>query len=289
MTPERWQKVDKLLEEALEKEPDRRGSFLEEACAGDEELRHEVELLLAHENDGQQFLERPALQVVASELVDELPSLVGQQLGPYRIVSLLGTGGMGEVYLAQDSRLDRAVALKVLPTEMACDPERMRRFVREAKAASALKHPNVATVYEIGKTEEVNFIAMEYVEGLTLANKISGRPLPVTEIVEIGLQAADALDEAHRKGITHRDIKPGNLMITPREQVKVLDFGLAKVTRPEGQPIGSDISTVVRTETGMVLGTVQYMSPEQVLGRDVDSRTDIFSVGVVLYEMATGR
>jgi eukaryotic-like serine/threonine-protein kinase len=217
------------------------------------------------------------------------PLLVGREVGPYKIQSLLAVGGMGEVYLAQDPRLDRAVALKILPAELASDPDRIRRFIREAKAASGLKHPNVATIYEIGKSDEFHFIAMEYVEGQTLAHKISGRPLPITQIVDIGIQVADALDEAHRKGITHRDIKPANLMLTSREQVKILDFGLAKVTQPEGQALGSDISTVVKTETGVVMGTVQYMSPEQVLGKEVDHRTDIFSLGVVLYEMATGR
>jgi eukaryotic-like serine/threonine-protein kinase len=217
------------------------------------------------------------------------PSLVGRQVGPYKIHSLLGVGGMGEVYLAQDPRLDRDIALKILPTELASNPARIQRFIREARATSGLKHPNVATIYEIGKSDEFHFIAMEYVEGQTLAAKISGRPLPIAEIVDIGIQVADALDEAHRKGITHRDIKPANLMLTSREQVKILDFGLAKVVRPEGQPIGSDISTVMKTETGVVMGTVQYMSPEQVLGKEVDHRTDIFSLGVVLYEMTTGR
>jgi serine/threonine protein kinase len=220
---------------------------------------------------------------------NQAQSLVGRQVGPYKIHSLLGVGGMGEVYLAQDPRLDRDIALKILPTELASDPARIQRFIREARAASGLKHPNVATIYEIGKSDEIHFIAMEYVEGRTLADKISGRPLPTAEIVDIGIQVADALDEAHRKGITHRDIKPANLMLTSREQVKILDFGLAKVTQPEGHPIGSDISTVMKTETGVVMGTVQYMSPEQVLGKAVDSRTDIFSLGVVLYEMATGR
>ena len=216
-------------------------------------------------------------------------SLVGRQVGPYKIHSLLGVGGMGEVYLAQDPRLDRDIALKILPTELASDPARIQRFIREARAASGLKHPNVATIYEIGKSDEFHFIAMEYVEGRTLANKISGRPLPIAEIVDIGTQVADALDEAHRKGITHRDIKPANLMLTSRELVKILDFGLAKVTRPEGQALGSNVSTVVKTETGVVMGTVQYMSPEQVLGKEIDHQSDIFSLGVVLYEMATGR
>jgi serine/threonine protein kinase len=220
---------------------------------------------------------------------NQAQSLVGRQVGPYKIHSLLGVGGMGEVYLAQDPRLDRTIALKILPTELASDPERIRRFIREARAASGLKHPNVATIYEIGKSDEFRFIAMEYVEGQTLAAKISGRPLPIAEILEIGLQVADALDEAHGKGITHRDIKPANLMLTSRGQVKILDFGLAKVTGPERQGMGSDISTVVKTEMGVVMGTVQYMSPEQVLGKEVDHRTDIFSLGVVLYQMATGR
>ena len=193
------------------------------------------------------------------------------------------------MYRAEDTRLGRAVAVKVLPKELAQDKERLHRFVREARAASALNHANVAHIYEIGQSDGVHFIAMEYVEGQTLAARINGRPLPIAEIVDIGIQVADALDEAHRKGITHRDIKPANLMLTSREQVKILDFGLAKVNRPEGQALGSDISTVMKTETGVVMGTVQYMSPEQVLGKEVNHRTDIFSLGVVLYEMATGR
>jgi len=196
---------------------------------------------------------------------------------------------MGEVYLAQDPRLDRTIALKILPTELASDPARIQRFVLEARTASGLKHPNVATIYEIGKSDEIHFIAMEYVEGRTLADKISGHPIPSAEIMDIGAQVADALDEAYRKGITHRDIKPANLMLTSREQVKMLDCGLANVTQPEGQVMGSDISTVMKTETGVVVGTMQYMSPEQVLGKEVDPRTDIFSLGVVLYEMTTGR
>jgi Tol biopolymer transport system component/serine/threonine protein kinase len=180
------------------------------------------------------------------------------------------------------------VALKILPAQLASDQDRIRRFIREARAASALKHPNVTHIYDIGESEGVHFIAMEYVEGKTLAAKISGRPLEPSEIVGIGLQVADALDDAHSKGIIHRDIKPANLMLTRRGEVKVLDFGLAKVTRPEGQNVASDISTIVSTEAGVVMGTVKYMSPEQMLGQEVDNRTDIFSLGVVLYEMATG-
>src|SRR5262249_48775707 len=165
----------------------------------------------------------------------------------------------------------------------------MRRFMREAKAASAVNHPHMATINEIGETDGWNFIAMEYIEGQSLAVRINGHPLEVSEIVEIGSQIADALDEAHGKGITHRDIKPANVMLNERGQVKVLDFGLAKITRPATRPIASDISTMAKTAPGVVLGTVPYMSPEQALGREVDHRSDLFSLGVMLYEMATGR
>ena len=290
MTPKRWQQVEKLYHSALNREPAQRRAFLKEACVGDEGLRQEVESLLAHQGEAEGFIEEPALEVAAKGIADNsTQSLVGLRIGSYKILSLLGVGGMGEVYLAQDPRLERTVALKILPAELACDPERMRRFVREARAASALKHPNVATIHEMGESDGIHFIAMEYVEGQTLVSKISGRPLKNAEIVEIALQVADALDEAHAKGITHRDIKSANIMLTPRGQAKVLDFGLAKITRPEGQAASGDLNPVVTTETGLVMGTVHYMSPEQVLGRKVDGRTDIFSLGVVLYEMATGR
>src|SRR5262249_40419348 len=218
------------------------------------------------------------------------PSLTANAtISHYRIVSRIGAGGMGEVYLARDTRLDRTVALKILPAEVAADAERMRRFVQEAKAASALSHPNVAHIYEIGEANGTNFIAMEYVEGQTLEAKLKGRALGSAEIVEIALQVADALDEAHSKGITHRDIKPSNVMITARSQAKVLDFGLAKVAANRREPLTSDMPTARKTDPGVVMGTVQYMSPEQALGRDVDHRTDIFALGVVMYEMSTGR
>jgi eukaryotic-like serine/threonine-protein kinase len=216
-----------------------------------------------------------------------LPS--GASLAQFRIVSRLGAGGMGEVYLAEDTRLGRRVALKILPAEVTRDPERSApgtlRLLQEAKAASVLNHANVATVYEIGEAEGVSFIAMEYVEGEPLTIRIAGHPLEAPEIVRLGIQAADALDEAHSKGVTHRDIKPANIMITPKGQVKVLDFGLAKINAPGAQ----NGATENLTQPGMVMGTAKYMSPEQALGRSVDHRTDIFSLGVVLYEMATGR
>jgi two-component system, LytTR family, response regulator len=217
------------------------------------------------------------------------PSLAsGDQVAHYRIVSRLGEGGMGEVYLATDTRLDRSVALKVLPTAVARDPTRMERFDREAKAASALNHPNVAHIYEIGEDGGIHFLVMEFIEGEALDRRIDGRPLPVDDIGQIGAQIADALDAAHAKGIVHRDIKPANLMITPRGIVKVLDFGLAKVMERQSS-IESQMATRTLSAAGELIGTVAYMSPEQALGRPVDHRTDIFSLGVVLYQMATGR
>jgi eukaryotic-like serine/threonine-protein kinase len=213
----------------------------------------------------------------------------GTKLGRYEIRSKIGEGGMGEVYLAQDTKLDRKVALKILPAEVAADRSRMNRFVQEAKAAAALNHPNIAHIYEIGEHDGTNFIAMEFVEGGPLNAKILGRPLAVSEIVQLGTQLADALTEAHPKGITHRDIKPSNVMITPRGEAKLLDFGLAKVRRPILEEDSSDAPTQLKTAEGIVIGTVMYMSPEQALGQAVDHRSDIFSLGAVLYEMATGR
>src|ERR1051325_8025933 len=199
---------------------------------------------------------------------------------------------MGEVYLALDSQLDRPVALKILPAQIARDQQRLHRFLQESRAAAALSHPNIAHIYEIGEAEGAHFIAMEYVEGTALDKKIGGRPLHIAEILDIAIQIADALDEAHAKGIVHRDIKSSNIMITPRGRVKVLDFGLAKLATQSGvtdRTSDSELATRVKTSPGMVMGTVNFMSPEQALGREVDQRSDIFSFGVVLYEMATGR
>ena len=216
--------------------------------------------------------------------------MIGKNISHYKILSKVGEGGMGEVYLAQDEKLDRIVALKILPPDVASDPERMRRFVQEAKAASALDHPNVAHIYEIGDAESSNFIAMQYIEGQTLQNKIKEGPLESQEIIDIATQAADALDAAASKGIVHRDIKTANIMITPRGQVKVLDFGLAKIeTNTQPEPETSRMETAAGTTPGMILGTVQYMSPEQALGKPVDHRSDLYSLGVVLYQLATSK
>jgi two-component system LytT family response regulator len=219
-----------------------------------------------------------------------------ETLAHYRILSLLGKGGMGEVFLAEDTRLHRKVALKVLLPEVAGDTEKLARFVQEARAASALSHPNAAHIYEIGEADGRHFLAMEYIEGQTLETKLAvdktaGEPLPMADLVAIAAQVADALDAAHARGIVHRDIKPANLMIDPRGHVKVLDFGLAKILPVSGTeiPSSSQLATQFLTSGGVVLGTVSYMSPEQALGRDVDHRTDLFSLGVVLYQMASGK
>jgi two-component system LytT family response regulator len=213
----------------------------------------------------------------------------GAALAHYQVLSPLGAGGMGEVFLAEDTRLRRKVALKVLLPEVASDSERLARFLQEARLASALSHPNAAHIYEIGDAGGSHFLAMEYIEGETLESRLTGDPLPMTEILSIGAQVADALEAAHGRSIVHRDIKPANLMVGGRGHVTVLDFGLAKFVPEASAKTSSQIATQFMTSGGVVLGTVSYMSPEQALGRDVDHRTDLFSLGVVLYRMATGR
>lgn len=213
-------------------------------------------------------------------------SLIGKIVGSYIVETLLGSGGMGEVYRARDIRLDRIVAVKVLPRNAADDPERLVRLEREAKLLASVNHPNICTIFEIGRHDSRPFIVMELVDGETLDRRIAARRLDAAEIFDIAVQVADALDTAHAKGIVHRDIKPSNLMITARDQAKVLDFGLAKISKST-HGIPSQDSTL-HTLAGVLIGTIRYMSPEQALGREVDHRSDIFSLGVVLYEMATG-
>jgi len=285
----RWAAVKRIHQAALNRPIGERADFLTEICAGDPWLRREVESLLAHETTAESFLEMPALEVVARTFNARECTLLGRVLGHYRIVSLLGTGGMGEVYLAHDPRLDRTVAVKILPEYLASDADRMARFAREAKAASALNHPNVATVYDIGESGGIRFIVMEHVEGQTLAAKIAGRPLPAIAVIDVAMQVADALDAAHSKGIIHRDIKPANLMLTPRGQVKVLDFGVAKTMERERVSCSSETSVDAHTAVGRLIGSASHMSPEQIRGGDIDGRTDLFSLGVAIYEMATGR
>ena len=290
MTRNRWQRTEKLYHKALEREPAEWSAFLEKACEGDEELRREVESLLAYGNEAGDFMEAPAIEVEARAVAsDPGNSLVGRQFGSYKVLSLLGTGGMGEVYLAEDTSLDRKVALKFLPEFMQQDPTAKKRFLREAKSVAALDHPFICKIYQTGDEDDRSFIAMEYVQGQTLKEKLAKGPLPLKEALETAVQMAAAVEKAHGKGIVHRDLKPSNIMLTPEGHVKVMDFGLAKRLVPaEGG--GSQEQTVTGnlTKTGTTLGTLAYMSPEQLRGQEVDTRSDIFSFGVVFYEMLTG-
>ena len=291
MTPERWKRIEELYHQALARERGERELFLCEACAGDEQLHREVQSLLGDTGEADGFLERPALEVAARGYVSTVMlDLTGRKLGRYQVLSRLGRGGMGEVYRARDTRLAREVALKVLSPESVADPERRRRFEQEARAASALNHPNIITIYDISSDRGVDFIAMEFVPGKTLAHLIGRKGLPIGEALRCAVQIADALARAHARGIIHRDLKPTNIMVTEKSRVKVLDFGLAKLTERTGSgEDASNRSVTPMTEEGTILGTLAYMSPEQAQGQPVDARSDIFSFGSVLYEMLTGR
>ena len=284
---DRWATVKHIHQCALDRDPSERAAFVDESCGGDETLRREVQSLLRYATEAEAFLERPAVDVAPTgPSAPGETALVGRTVSHYQVLSLLGAGGMGEVYLARDPRLDRTVALKILPGDLAVDPDRMLRFEREAKAASALNHPNVATIYDVGESDGIHFIVMEHVEGETIAARI-GRQFTPSEVVDVAVQAADALDVAHAKGITHRDIKPANLMLTLRGHVKVLDFGVAKMARGDEASPNGDWNVEPLTGVGGVVGSGPYMSPEQIAGGDVDPRSDVFSLGVVIYQMAT--
>src|SRR5713226_1051877 len=293
MTADRWQHIDRLFHSTLECAPEKRESFLSQACGEDHELRTEVQSLLrAHEQDGS-FLDLPAYEVAPDFLADALGGLLaGQQIGPYKIISSLASGGMGEVYLAQDTRLGRKIALKLLPPDFAKDQHRIRRFAQEARAASALNHPNVCVIHEVGKTSDGrHFIAMELIDGITLRERIAKRPLSVDDALVVAEQVAAALVAAHSAGVIHRDIKPENIMLRTDGYVKVLDFGLAKLNESRTGPgTINEASTIahVHTEPGTQMGTVRYMAPEHLRERPVDERADIWSFGVVLHEMVTG-
>ncbi len=290
MTPDRWQQIDHLFHETLACEPRLRESFLAAACEHDEALRVEIESLLSSHHDASEFIETPAGDV-AAELLGSRPATFesGQKIENYRIVKLLGAGGMGEVYLADDTRLNRKVALKLLPPHFTSNPDRVRRFEREARAASALNHPNIVTIYEIGKSASVHFIATEFVDGKTLRQLINEKPFKLSETLNIAIQVAGALVGAHAAGIVHRDIKPENIMVRADGYAKILDFGLAKLTERQPSYSETETPTLLQSTPGMVMGTVQYMSPEQARGKKVDARSDIWSLGVLLYELLAGR
>jgi serine/threonine protein kinase/Tfp pilus assembly protein PilF len=287
MTPERYKKIARIFDAALRVTPEERIEFLAEACAGDDSLRQEVELLIAsHERPGE-FIDVPAYQAAAKMLVSDHPFKAGHMIAHYVIRSLLGQGGMGQVYLAEDTKLKRNVALKVLTLFEQDDQETRKRLLREARAAASLDHPNICAIYEVGEQPDRGYIAMQYVEGETLAERLSRGPMALEEGLRIATQVAAALSAAHEHNIIHRDIKPANLMITTRGDAKVLDFGLAKAVPSSGQ--ATDTTRVLLTRPGSIVGTVPYMSPEQLRGERLDERTDIFSFGATLYEMLNGK
>ena len=287
MTSERWQQVEEVLQAALDRPAHERSSFLNEACSGDEGLRQEASSLIDAYDEAGDFIEEPALAHDAHVLLgNNGQDNIGREIGPYQIIERLGAGGMGEVYLAEDRRLARQVALKILPPYFVSDEARLRRFQREARAASALNHPNILTIHEVGEVDQVYFITTEFVDGQTLRELIAQENLSLAGVLEIAIQVAEALTVAHAAGIVHRDIKPENIMRRRGGLVKLLDFGIAKLLEP---PSSDSETAKTQTETGVVLGTVGYMSPEQARALPVDERTDLWSLGVVLYEMLAYR
>jgi serine/threonine protein kinase/Tol biopolymer transport system component len=296
MNPERWQQIADVFHTALRREASERALFLNEACAGDEELRREVEAMLASHEQASRFIEEPAMQLAARQGADG-SSLTGQTIAHYQVLSLLGSGGMGDVYLALDTKLGRHVALKLLPEYLAGNTQRARQFTKEARAASALNHPNIITIHEIGQVGDRYYIAMEYVEGETLRSHIYRDKTPLPKLLKYLQQVAEGLTKAHANGIVHRDLKPDNIMITRDGYAKILDFGLAKlIERPQqtGAFDRDEAATALMAPTsipGMVMGTLGYMSPEQAQGKtgEIDHRSDIFSFGCILYEAASGK
>jgi serine/threonine protein kinase len=291
MTPERWQQVEAVLQEALDRPPLERAPFLDHACGADEELKEEASSLIAAYDEAGGFIEQPAMAQDAHVLLGvDTDANRGREIGPYRIIDRLGAGGMAEVYLTQDTRLNRLVALKLLPAYFASDDARLRRFQSEARAASALNHPNILTIHEVGESDGEYFIATEFIDGQTIRELIKTQALSVEDVFDSVEQVASALSVAHAAGIVHRDIKPENIMRRPDGLVKILDFGIAKLLESEtADDLKGTTGFRTQTEMGLVMGTVNYMSPEQARGLVVDERTDIWSLGVVLYEMHTGR
>ena len=291
MNPAQFQTIEEIYRAALEQEPDQTSAFLDKACEGDEVLRCKVETLLASRQRAARFIETSAIGLATKIIQNgQADSLVGQTIGHYKISESIGTGGMGEVYLATDITAGRKAALKLLPMRFTGDAERLKRFQQEARALVGLNHPNILTVYEIGEDHSIHYIASELIEGETLRQRLMRGRIEVGEAVDVAIQVASALAAAHQTRIVHRDIKPENIMLRPDGYVKVLDFGIAKLAEeevPATMP-RDEALLLVETNLGSILGTVRYMSPEQACGRHVDKRTDIWSLGVVLYEMVTG-
>ena len=292
MTPERWQRVEEVLQATLDRPPADRAAFLNETCAGDDELERETSSLVEAYDEADDFFAEPAIAQDARVIINFDEQIdAGREIGPYQIIKRIGGGGMGEVYLARDPRLGRLVALKIIRAWLVSDDALLRRFQTEARVASALNHANILTVYEIGQAEEIFFITTEYIDGLTIRERMRAADLTLKDVLEIAGQLLSGLEAAHAAGIVHRDIKPENVILRHDGVVKILDFGIAKLLEKSAPAKPSTGSPVVRTETGVgvMLGTIGYMSPEQVRGLPVDERTDIWSCGVVLYEMLTAQ
>src|SRR5438093_3043455 len=292
MTPARFQTIEEIYRAALNQELDQIGAFLDTACEGDQVLRRKVEALLASRPRAAGFIETSAVGIAAKIIENgQADLLVGQTIGHYKLSERIGAGGMGDVYLATDIIAGRKAALKLLPTRFTRDAERLKRFQQEARAVVGLNHPNILTVYEIGEDHSTHYIASELIEGETLRQRLTRGRMQLSEAVDIAIQVASALAAAHNAGIIHRDIKPENIMLRPDGYVKVLDFGIAKLAESvfaEATADEAESVTVAETNLGSILGTVRYMSPEQARGALVDKGTDIWSLGVVLYEMVTG-
>src|SRR2546430_4012964 len=290
MTPARLQTIEEIFRAALDQEPDEISAFLNTACEGDEVLRRKVEALLASRERAGNFIETSAVGL-ATRIVEngQADLLVGRTIGHYKLSERIGTGGMGDVYLATDMTAGRKAALKLLPARFTGDPERLKRFQQEAHAVVGLNHPNILTVYEIGEDHSTHYIASELIEGETLRQRLMRGRMEVGEAIDVAIQVASALAAAHETGIVHRDIKPENIMLRPDGYVKVLDFGIAKLAEQEVPVTMAEKVSLLLVETnlGSILGTVRYMSPEQAYGEQVDKSTDIWSLGVVLYEMVT--
>ena len=296
MNPEQWRKIRELFEAVLERPVDERAAFLARACAGDSQTQRRLEAMLAADERDNLLMDRPAYQAVSASMTgpDDSQSFSGEMIGDYRLTRELGRGGMGTVYLAYDTRLGRHAALKLLPSRLMNNQERVRRLQREARSASALNHPNIITIYDFGNENGRDYIASEFVEGRTLRDHVGSPDFTLNQILDVVIQVTSALEAAHTAGIVHRDIKPENIMLRPDGYAKVLDFGLAKLTDTESggdetETEASGITSAFETRTGILLGTVKYMSPEQVRGQKVDGRSDLFSLGVVLYELITGQ